>query len=163
MARTVTFYKMKLDKRYLDKTEGLSGRSTINSVHFIDDTELVNPVMKLTEFNEDACNYVHIPSLHRYYYVTGVTYSKGYFLVNLHVDVLMSFKASILSQEVILKRASQEGAYNLWQSDDEFKLYEFTSVRYKEFIGGSSFNANTQNFVLCVMGSGEDENGGGNS
>jgi len=157
MARTVTFYKNKLDRRYLDKTAGLSNASTANGVHFLDDTELVNPVMKLSEFNENACNYVHIPSLHRYYFVTDVTCSKGYYYVKLHVDVLMSFKDSIMNQEVILKRASQDGAYNLWQADDEFKLYEYTSVRYKEFKGGSSFNPNVQNFVLCVMGSGDLE------
>ena len=58
MARTVTFYKMSLDKRYLDKTSGLSNSSSINGVHFIDDTEIVNPTLKLSEFDEDQCNYV---------------------------------------------------------------------------------------------------------
>ena len=157
MARTVTFYKMTLDKRYLDKTAGLKNPSTINSAHFIDDTEIVNPTMKLSDFDEDQCNYVYIPSLRRYYYVTGVTYSRGYYFISLHVDVLMSFKDSIMSQETILSRCSDYKYYNLYQSDDKFQLYEYTNIRYKFFKGGQTFSPNIQNFVLCVMGGDEIE------
>ena len=98
MPRSVDFYKMSIDKRYIDKTSGMAKQgNTLNTVHFIDDTELVNPVMKLSSFDASQVNYVYIPSLNRYYYVSGVSYSKGYYYVNLHVDVLMSFKNSILT------------------------------------------------------------------
>lgn len=160
MSRNVDFYKMTLDKRYLDKSSGMTKQgATLTGVHFIDDTELVNPVLKLSEFDENIVNYVYIPSLHRYYFVTDVTYSKGYYFVKLHVDVLMSFKDSIMRQEVILKRSSQSGTYNLFQSDDKFQLYDYTNVRYKFFNGGSSFGTGNHEFVLCVMGSGETEGG----
>ena len=91
-----------LDKRYLDKSGGMTKQGqTLTGVHFIDDTEIVNPTLKLSAFDEDMVNYVYIPSLRRYYYVNGVTYSKGYYYVNLHVDVLMSFKDSIKKQTVV--------------------------------------------------------------
>ena len=156
MARTVTFYKMALDKRYLDKTRGLSNASTINTVHFIDDTEIVNPILKLSAFDEDMCNYVYIPSLRRYYYITGVTYSKGYYFVNLHVDVLMSFKESIKKQKVLVNRSSKDEATDLYLQDDKFCAEQYTCVKYLPFTGGNAFKSNISQFVLAVMGTGGD-------
>lgn len=150
MARTVTFYKMVLDKRYLDKTGGLQNASTVNTIHFLDDTEIVNPVLKLTEFDEDQCNYVHIPSLSRYYFVNGVTYSKGYYYVNLHVDVLMSFKESIKKQTVVADRSASQ--YRQYIDDNILKTEQYRGEYIKPF-GNQPFSLNTVNFVLGVLGS----------
>ena len=150
MARAITFYKMVLDKRYLDKTSGLKNASTINNAHFIDDTEIVNPILKLTEFDEDQCNYVYIPSLSRYYYVSGVTYSKGYYYVNLHVDVLMSFKDAIKKQTVIADRSASQ--YRQYIDDNILKTEQYRGEYIKPF-GNQPFNLNTVNFVLGVLGS----------
>lgn len=160
MARTVKLYNCTIDSRYLNKSDGLTQIGNDLNCNFKDDTELVNPVLILSTYTENI-NYVYIPSLYRYYFVTGVTYSEGYYYVALHVDVLYSFMQSILDQECILARASEEGKYNLFQSDDKFKLYEYTQVRYKLFKGGTSFDPSIQNFVLCVMGADEPENNGG--
>ena len=114
MARTIKFYWNKTDKRYLNKSITQQGND-LTGVHFIDETELINPVIKLSSFDESKVNYMYVPDLDRYYYLTNVKFSQGFYLVSWHVDVLMSFKSSILSQEVILKRASDESQYNLYQ------------------------------------------------
>ena len=156
MSRTIKFYWNKTDKRYLNKSITQQGND-VTGVHFIDETELINPVIKLSSFDESKVNYMYIPDLDRYYFLNNVKYSQGFYLVSWHVDVLMSFKNSILSQEVILKRASEENHYNLYQSDDKFQLYEYTNVRYKFFKEGQTFSPSIQNFVLCVMGGDEIE------
>lgn len=151
MSRNVNFYKMVLDKRYLDKTGGMTQQGqTLTGVHFIDDTEIVNPTLKLSEFDEDHVNYVYIPSLRRYYFVSGVTYSKGYYYVNLHVDVLMSFKESIKKQTVVADRSASQ--YRQYIDDNILKTEQYRGEYIKPF-GNQPFNLNTVNFVLGVLGS----------
>ena len=151
MSRNVDFYKMVLDKRYLDKTSGMTKQGqTLTGVHFIDDTEIVNPTLKLSDFDEDKVNYVYIPSLRRYYFVSGVTYSKGYYYVNLHVDVLMSFKDAIKKQTVIADRSASQ--YRQYIDDNILKTEQYRGEYIKPF-GNQPFNLNTVNFVLGVLGS----------
>lgn len=155
MARTVRFYKLQIDKRYIDKSVGWHQEgNNLTTAHFIDDTEIVNPVMKLSSFDQAQVNYVYIPSLDRYYYVTGVTYSKGYYLISLHVDVLMSFKNSILNMPIIASRNSSH--YDKFIHDDRMKTEQFTHDIYKGFKGGNAFSGTANTFLLAVMGSGED-------
>lgn len=154
MSRNVDFYKMVLDKRYLDKTSGMTKQGqTLTGVHFIDDTEIVNPTLKLSDFDEDKVNYVYIPCLRRYYYVSGVTYSKGYYYVNLHVDVLMSFKDSIKKQTVVADRSASQ--YRQYIDDNILKTEQYRGEYMKPF-GNQPFNLGTVNFVLGVLGS-QDE------
>ena len=154
MSRNVDFYKMVLDKRYLDKTSGMTKQGqTLTGVHFIDDTEIVNPTLKLSDFDEDKVNYVYIPSLRRYYFVSGVTYSKGYYYVNLHVDVLMSFKDSIKKQTVVADRSASQ--YRQYIDDNILKTEQYRGEYIKPF-GNQPFNLGTVNFVLGVLGS-QDE------
>lgn len=145
---------MVLDKRYLDKTGGMTKQGqTLTGVHFIDDTEIVNPTLKLSDFDEDKVNYVYIPSLRRYYFVSGVTYSKGYYYVNLHVDVLMSFKDSIKKQTVVADRSASQ--YRQYIDDNILKTEQYRGEYMKPF-GNQPFNLGTVNFVLGVLGSQDD-------
>lgn len=152
MARNVDFYKLTIDKRYLDKTSGITKQgATMTGAHFIDDTELVNPVMKLSDFDEAQVNYVHIPSLRRYYYVTGVTYSKGYYYVHLHVDVLMSFKESIKKQVVVADRSSTQ--WRQYIDDNLLKTEQYKGEYIRDF-SNQPFSLSTTTFILGVLGSG---------
>lgn len=152
-------YQNKTDERYIDKdiTEIPNSRQT--NVYLKDKTNITDPIIIMDDFPKQ-CNYVWLSEFDRYYYVRSVDLIEGQMHVTLHVDVLTSFKTSILSQECIISRASAEGVYNLWQADDKFKLYEYTQYRYKFFQGGNAFNPNIQNFVLCVMGADEMESEG---
>lgn len=142
---------MTLDKRYLDKSGGMTKQGqTLTGVHFIDDTEIVNPTLKLSDFDEDKVNYVYIPSLRRYYFVNGVTYSKGYYYVNLHVDVLMSFKDSIKKQTVVADRSASQ--YRQYIDDNILKTEQYRGEYIRQF-SNQPFSLNTVNFVLGVLGS----------
>lgn len=153
---------MNIDKRYLDKSSGMTQQGNdLTTAHFVDDTELINPVLKLSSFDQSVINYVYIPSLDRYYYVTGATYSKGFYYVQLHVDVLMSFKTSIKKQKVIAKRTSNFNMCDTFLQDDMIKTEQYTHDVYHKFEGDAGFSPSTNTFVLCVMGSGESENEGG--
>lgn len=153
MPRDIKFYKMTKDKRYLDKSSGMTQQgNTLTGAHFIDETEIVNPVLKLSSFDERNVNYVQIPSLqNRYYYVTGVTFSKGYYLVNLHVDVLMSFKDEIKKQTVVADRSKNQ--YRQYIDDNILKVEQYRGEYIKNF-DNQPFSMTTAEFVLGVLGSG---------
>ena len=151
MSRTINLYSMKVDKRYLTKAKTLI--SSLTNCHFIDETDIVNPTLKLSSFDASTTNYIEIPSLNRFYYVTNVTYSKGYYYVSLHVDVLMSFRQAILKQRCIIKRGSTNPS--LYMHDDKFETQQYTCDRYLPFVGGG-FDFSIQNYILTVMGTGGD-------
>lgn len=153
MPRDIKFYKMTKDKRYLDKSGGMTQQgNTLTGAHFIDDTEIINPVLKLSSFDERNVNYVCIPSLqNRYYYVTGVTFSKGYYLVSLHVDVLMSFKEEIKKQTVVADRSKNQ--YRQYIDDNILKVEQYRGEYIKNF-DNQPFSLTTAEFVLGVLGSG---------
>lgn len=152
MAREIILYKSKLDARYLNKEGGLTEVRRIQNCHFKDDEELRNPVLMLSSFDINEANYVHIPSLNRYYYINadGLTFSKPYYYVPLHVDVLMSFKADINKTPVIAERSK-----NLWDmyiQDDELILDQYTCDRLIPF-DNQPFSESTCKFILALLGS----------
>lgn len=142
-----TFYKCKSDKRYANKT--LEVVYSDVDLTYIDKTDIMNPIIKLGKALEPLdFNYVYIPELKRYYYVSEPpTFEAGYYRVQLHVDVLMSFIDEIKKQNVIVSR--QENAYNLYQVDPKMVIYNTPVYRVLKFPGGFD---STGHFILCVAG-----------
>lgn len=91
---TVTFMNNSSDNNVVDKVV-----STSNSADCVlkDPTEMVNPVLRVaSDVITSGVNYCYIPSLGRYYFVRNKRQmTAGMMEVDLHVDVLMSFKESI--------------------------------------------------------------------
>lgn len=152
MSRTIKLYKMDIDHRYLTKSLTQIGNDI--TANFKDDTELIDPILILSSFNQNTTNYVEIPDLSRFYYVKGVTFSQGYYYVQLHVDVLMSFKDSIINQKAIIKRGNSYCSHYI--TDDQFKTQQYTCDRYVPFENDSAFDPTIQNYILAVMGTGGD-------
>lgn len=150
---SATFYINESDHRKITKT--LKQIGTVQDILFKDTTDMMNPSIQVrtvgsgteTRFDIDA-NYCYLEQTGKYYYITDAEYNNGYYTLNLHVDVLMTYQKAILAQPAIIKR--QTSLYNLWQQDDKFKTYEFTNVRTVGFNGG--FSENVQNFLLAVVG-----------
>lgn len=91
---TVTFMNNSSDNNIVDKVV-----STVSSADCAlkDPTEMVNPVLRVaSDVITSGVNYCYIPSLGRYYFVRNKRQmTAGMMEVDLHVDVLMSFKESI--------------------------------------------------------------------
>lgn len=148
---SATFYMCKSDKRYAHKTLEVVYPDV--DLTYIDITDLGEPVLKVGK-NIDplAYNYVYIPEFKRYYYVkTPPKFEAGYYRVELHSDVLMSFINDINKVNAIIKR--QEKDYNLWQVDEKQHYYNTNATIVKEF-PGNHFNMNTAEFILVMSGVG---------
>lgn len=109
---------------------------------------------------DDSYNYVYIPILKRYYYITNIQLiNKDYTRLILQEDVLMSWKELIKLQNAFVTRS--EEVYNEKIVDERYPLENNKSVRYesleKTAIGNlenielaGSFTANASNFLVSV-------------
>lgn len=99
-----------------------------------DSTDVLNPVITIETTNNitTGVNYAYIPDFGRYYYITGITViSNNLYQLTMHVDVLMTYRDSILDLTAIIAR--QENAYNLYLNDPMYKTYQDPIIITKKF------------------------------
>lgn len=92
-------------------------------------------------------NYCHIPLLGRYYFIMDITNIKqGVWQLDLHCDVLMSFRERILAHTAVIAR--QEKEFDVLLNDELYKLNQNPVVTTRKFPKGFG----TPSFVLAVAG-----------
>lgn len=127
---TINLYVNTSDNRYLQKTLA----SVLNNVPcvFKEDTSLENPVVIISPDNfRHNANYVYIPELSRYYYITDKTFSKQRVMLHLKCDVLMSFKDSIKQCECVAIRSANQ--YNNYLDDNLMTRLAYSDIYLKKF------------------------------
>lgn len=142
------FYKNLSDDRYVNKNITELGRTT--NFYFKDDTNITHPTFKVSDSDiKEGANYIYVSDVNRYYYIRQKRYSKQCIYLECDVDVLMSFKSTLLNQKCIIKR--NQYLFNTYQRDEKIKLYEYDSIRTLKFPSG--FNFGNQQFIMGVVGS----------
>lgn len=102
-----------------------------------EETSVINPVFEVeTSLDLSQMNYIWIDDLHRYYYVTNiVSIATNLWRVYCHVDVLMTYKPTILAHEAVIAR--QQSLYNLYLNDgNTFKVTQRSKIVQKQFPSG---------------------------
>lgn len=119
-----------------------------------EEANIIDPIVVLQ--NETAAqiissaNYAYIAEFGRYYYIVNITsVSTGLWELELHVDVLMSYKSQILAQTAVVAR--QENRRNMYLDDGWFMAYQNPIIQTKYFSATAPFE--TQEFVLLLAGS----------
>mgnify|MGYP001099171439 CR=1 FL=1 len=105
---TVDIYKNLSENSVIGKTKTLVYQTPCE---IKGESSIINPVLIL-QYNEQlfASNYVYIPAWSRYYFIDDVrVLTGGRVEVSLSVDVLESFKDSILELDVILSDTEKTG------------------------------------------------------
>lgn len=131
---TITTYTNTADKFILDKTNYLTIVDSAVSIALKDDTNVISPVLIISNVLDPDINYCYIAEFGRYYYVKEVTYSQQRYYVSLEVDVLMSFKTEISNLNVIANRSSSY--FNLYQRDDSIPFENRNLIATQPFSGG---------------------------
>lgn len=91
---------------------------------FREEQNVLTPSIMIEYSKVPDFNYVYIPSLSRYYFVTGVTLVRyGVYRIDLKVDVLCSFNADIRLQSGFVSR--NENTYTEDYPDDRFPVSPF--------------------------------------
>lgn len=146
MSVTIKLYKTNTPNNHVTKT--LTNEISLDCV-YKDITSVLNPTITIsTSTNLSSYNYAYISDNSRYYYITNIKHVRNnIYEIELKVDVLFSHKTEILSNKAILSR--QEKIYNMYLSDNNFKIYSKKTVQTKEFPYG--FN-HSGTFVLTTIG-----------
>lgn len=125
--------------------------TTVRTIDVVlkDDTDNINPILIMSPSVAQTFNYVYIADFDRYYFVKSSTYSQQKYIVNLTVDVLMSFRSSIKNLTVIANRSSSR--FDLYLPDPDLPVRADASVKTVPFYNGFTAEGNEQ-YILAVAG-----------
>lgn len=111
-------------------------------------TDIVDPEINV-EYNGTLTNvnYMHIPELHRYYFITKIeSVRTGLWRIYGHCDVLKTYSEGILGTECVVARS--ESKYNLYLNDSAFKVYANPRLQCANF--PNKFDG--ESYVLIMNG-----------
>ena len=99
-------------------------------------------------------NYMYIPQLKRYYYITNIDYLRGHRVaIKGRVDVLKTYASDIKNSTQLVVR--QEHKKNMLLNDGTYPIKKKTQIVVENF--GESFTENN-NFILTTVGGGTSGN-----
>lgn len=137
---TIKFYKNLSEKNHLDKNITQMGSDVTGTLR--ENCSVINPVIKIesyTDFDLTKCNYAYITEFGRYYFINNITCVGNLFELEMHVDVLSTYKAEIRSNSAVISR--QQHKYNLYLQDGNFKTTAFPHMQVIQFPAGfTDFN-----------------------
>lgn len=115
----------------------LKGMTTIN-----------NPIIKIqTNNNLTKFNYAYISTYNRYYFVNDVeVYPNNIFILHLSIDVLETYKDSILNGKALITKASKYN--NMYNGGDYNTLITQENTVYKSDV----VLPDESNMILITMG-----------
>lgn len=147
MSMTIKLYHNDSDKRTVNKT--LTNEGALADAVIIDDTTILEPRLKVRDNGIIMVqyNYCYIADFKRYYYITNITVSNGYILIDCKVDVLMSYANEIKACTGVIAR--QENVWSGYLDDSENFTNQYNNVSLKAF--NSPFSK-TLSYILLVNG-----------
>lgn len=143
---TINLYECTAENEVVDKSSYISGNVVTNCE--IVNTDILNPILKLSSNYLDK-NYVMIPEFeNRYYYVSSIEMLRGgHMLMNCHVDVLMTYKPYILQSSCNIVR--QENANSGTLTDSYYSVNNRKINKIKKF--GDNIGSNFSDLSYCFL------------
>lgn len=128
---TIDLYMLDCENERVNKP---LGEPTQLTGYMLDDTSVVNPSIEIEYTPNTHFNYCYISDLSRYYFIKNITItSNNTMIIDLHCDVLMTYKNELLDHNAIIER--QENRYNLYLDDSMYKAYQNRKIQFKKLSG----------------------------
>lgn len=111
----ITLYQNSVPKSRI--TRSLSNALTVTGEPKSGDSlDVLNPIITVA-YNASimAYNYVYIPDFGRYYFITDMAIQGKTIQISMHVDVLYTYRSSVLGAQCIAERSSSD--YDLMLED----------------------------------------------
>lgn len=144
----ITLYKNNSEPERV--TKSISGSLTLSGT-VRGETNIINPEILIEGSPDDFpsdYNYAYIPEFERYYFINEVTaYRNNVTVLFMHVDVLMSFKDDILSNEAMVDKQAILG--NMYLNDGSWMHESREFYTIKSFQNG--FNDDGE-YILITAG-----------
>lgn len=123
-----------------------------------DGADVINPAIIVQQSVNNVCgfNYAYIPAFKRYYYINNVqSYRTSLSVISMTVDVLMTYKETILTANSIIVRSSKIGEGVLSLPDERFPVKQSDTthvVAYNSLYADSSNPGKGQTMILVMTG-----------
>ena len=142
----IDFYKNTVPKNRLYRN--LTGH-LVSQGHLIDPCDVLNPVIKMA-YNayHVNINYCYIPDFNRYYFIEDYVIEGDTITLYMHVDVLYTYRQTILQSQCIAMRSSSHG--NLYLKDDFVQFENGWIYNYSKF--PYEFDDETGTYLLYITG-----------
>lgn len=131
----ITLYSGFKKKRNSTKLPGSGQSSMVLTGTLKENCSVLNPVIRINRVMGDVVpqgfTYAYIPDFNRYYFVTGVAWSKPFWEISMTVDVLASHKTQIgLSSHYVLRTDSTTDFNSMitdtmYPASNEIDLYQY--------------------------------------
>ena len=137
--------------------KSIGSGTTIENVRFLDDDALsITTPTILLKLNDDVennipYNYVYIPKLHRYYFITEISFRAGLTYISCKCDVLYTFSKDILASEQYVARSQTN--QNRYLVDDMLPIHSDKSYDVIPFTD-EVFDKNCSHVILETTGTG---------
>ena len=125
----------------------------LENCKILNDTSIINPTILVDRWNTiesfSDYNYCYIPQFSRYYFITNIVVdTRGFVSIELKVDVLMTYSASILDNKQTIISEYDKGKMYLngydWQTDERTYTRAF-------YFTGDHFSTVNDSFVLITV------------
>lgn len=141
-----------------NSTKRPSGAGTSFNATFIEDTNIINPALKMNfaaNVNPVNYNYAYIADFNRYYFVSNWEMDHGFWIIHLNCDVLASAQTQIKASTEYVLRASQLTDGTI--IDDYYPIKGSTLVADRNVapsdpFAGSSWDINSNYIIICTAG-----------
>lgn len=101
---TVTLYTF---SKKIDSTAQPTGAGTQYSCNILTPADITAPAVEIKAASDlTAYNYAYISAFHRYYFIEGVTFDMGIWVLTLKCDVLATYKSQIGAESLYVLRSS---------------------------------------------------------
>lgn len=143
----VGFYKCADDPRKITKSPQLIYTAQCTPYEGVDITA---PTI-IVEYNSNivGCNYAHIPELGRWYFINKISLETAKsVVVNLAVDVLYTYRETILNWDLYIVRSESESNTKLVDSEYIFESDYTVSTYYLDY--GNIFRTNFEG-IHCIL------------
>lgn len=155
MSRNTTFYITNDDPRKVNKTLSSGVTYSCNIYQNCSQSNISLLITTDSDFNGNW-NYLYFPDFNRYYFIDDIVYIDGVrCIVNGSVDVLMTYKDSIIGSEQYVTRCSNNELikYNNYTVDSKLPINQTASIRWIGFSGGdwASYYSEPGGYLLQVV------------
>lgn len=138
----------KVKKWFQDSTD-----IVIENCKILNETSIINPTILVDRWNTiesfSDYNYCYVPQFSRYYFINNIVVdTRGFVRIELKVDVLMTYSASILDNKQTIISEYDKGKMYLngydWQTDERTYTRAF-------YFTGDHFSTKNDSFVLITV------------
>lgn len=138
------FYRNNSDKRVINKDLTLLASDDTTTIY--GDNSILSPMLKCTNYH--GANYIKISQFDRYYFITNVVWSKGYYYISCDVDVLYTYRNDINNMSVCVTRSESENNTSI--VDTCLPVSKNKEVTIKKF-GNNVISNKTEKYVIGVI------------